>query len=140
MLVKWTRTYKAQSRFNQSPYGVTSINAKILSAERENHSLTRNVSFFKIWKSTVKNIAIHCPQAFESTPTKTALKLTVYMTMSVTVSSSVSVSSSVTITVSTSMTVSAKKVCKKYDFSGIKRLKIFMKIFFINLKYDCLRD
>lgn len=49
MLVKWERTRKTKSRYDPTPYRVTAINGTMVSAERPNHKITHNVSFFKLW-------------------------------------------------------------------------------------------
>ena len=47
VLVKQNKTHKAMSPFNPSPYVVTNIKGTRITAKRNNHFITRNVSHFK---------------------------------------------------------------------------------------------
>ena len=47
VLFKWPRTNKHQPLFNPAPYKITSVNGTMITANNENHSITRNASCFR---------------------------------------------------------------------------------------------
>ena len=50
VLVQWKKTNKLMSRFDPVPYVVKFIKGTMVTAERSDHSITRNLSFFKLWQ------------------------------------------------------------------------------------------
>lgn len=52
VLVKQKMTDKTQPMFDPTPYTVTTIKGNMITAQREGKEITRNVSFFKVWKAT----------------------------------------------------------------------------------------
>lgn len=44
LLYKWIKNNKFQSKFDPDPYVVTKVNGSMITAERHNHNLTRDIS------------------------------------------------------------------------------------------------
>ena len=54
VLFRWTKTKKTQSRYDPDPYTVYATKGNMVTVVRKDHSVTRNSSFFKLWKKAAQ--------------------------------------------------------------------------------------
>ncbi|CAF1016621.1 unnamed protein product [Brachionus calyciflorus] len=58
VIVKQTRNDKSYSVYDPNPYRIIKINGSMITASRENHEITRNSSFFKLFRANKLKIGL----------------------------------------------------------------------------------